>query len=102
VHDLQLPTANYSGTNVTITYWQGPIVKDADLPEEVIRFAFYRSEIHSLHTNQTKGEMVNTPAVTGLQSYGKGRVVLTSPHPELEPHHYVIYAGELLWLTARG
>lgn len=98
VTDFQLAPAKYSGRNVTLTYWQGPIVKNASLPIEVVRFAWYRTEIHSLHTNETKGEMVNTPAITGLTSYaGGGKVVLTSPHPELSPTDPAIYKGELLW-----
>ena len=61
--------------------FQGDIVKDRDLPANVTRLAWYRSEIHSNHANQTTGEMVNTPAITAMDGYGphKGRVVLNSP-----------------------
>ena len=52
--------------NVTIMYWQGPIVKDAQLPSNVTRLAFFRSEIHTNHPNETTGEMVNTPAITSI------------------------------------
>jgi glutamine amidotransferase-like uncharacterized protein len=98
--------------NVTIMYWQGPIVKDEDLPGNVSRLATFRSEIHSGHTNETTGEMVNTPAITSI-GYGEGRVVLNSPHPEipteagpLDPagnHTFPsVYAGELAWVLRRG
>jgi hypothetical protein len=83
--------------NVTIKYWQGPIVKAADLPANVSQWAFFRTEIHSQHPNETTGEMVNTPAFSAVD-YGQGRVVLNSPHPELGPQHPQIYTGELKWV----
>ena len=50
----------------------------------------------------TTGEMVNTPAITSIDDFGKGRVVLNSPHPELAPHLPAIYAGELHWIARLG
>ena len=52
--------------------------------------------------------MVDTPAMTS-GSYGKGRVVLNSPHPEIPPEAAAggpsggrtrpeIYEGELAWV----
>ena len=104
---------NYTG-NVTIVYWQGPIVKPKDFPTVVEVLATFRSEIHSRHTNETTGEMVNTPAITALDvgvgaainglSDRHGRVVLNSPHPELPRPDGTnlpqIYAGELAWVRA--
>jgi glutamine amidotransferase-like uncharacterized protein len=99
VADLGLDVSIFGGNkNVTIMYWQGPIVKTVDLPKNVSKLAFFRTEIHSKHTNETTGEMVNTPAITSLDNYGKGRVVLNSPHPELDPKIPDIYTGELLWV----
>eukprot|EP00040_Diaphanoeca_grandis_P001048 m.17344 g.17344 ORF g.17344 m.17344 type:complete len:285 (+) comp11463_c0_seq1:58-912(+) len=100
--ELGLPTEPWGG-NVSIMYWQGPIVKDMNFPSNVTRLAYFRTEIHSLHTNKTKGEMINTPAITSIDTYGEGngRVVLNSPHPELEPTHFEIYAGELSWVVKR-
>ena len=85
--------------------WQGPIVKDQDLPKNVTRLASFRTEIHSNHPNETKGEMVNTPAITSI-GYGRGRVVLNSPHPEIPTDaanktYPAIYAGELRWVLRR-
>ena len=145
--------ATYADKNVSIMYWQGPIVKAAAFPpnvrrdnstcttrphnvffcfflvfvhclytlncfrhlfaplemmtphfgfHQVTQLSYYRTEIHSLHPNQTTGEMVNTPAMTSLDDYGgkgKGRVFLNSPHPELEPLRPEIYVGELRWVT---
>eukprot|EP00756_Hemistasia_phaeocysticola_P047134 Hpha_TRINITY_DN21064_c0_g1::TRINITY_DN21064_c0_g1_i1::g.103375::m.103375 len=93
----------YEG-NVTIIYWQGPIVKPEDFPEYVQVFATYRTEIHSLHTNETTGEMINTPAVTSRDGAG-GRVVLNSPHPEIPledgTRRPEIYAGELSYIRQK-
>lgn len=100
LQDLSLPQDRFGG-NVTIMYWQGPIVKTEDFPANVTKWAYFRTEIHSEHTNETTGEMVNTPAVTSMDGYGKGRVVLNSPHPELAPQIPEIYAGELLWVLRR-
>ena len=91
------------GGNVTIMYWQGPIVQPTDMPTNVSQLAFFRTEIHSRHTNETSGEMVNTPAITTLDGFGGkggGRVVLNSPHPELQPQLPEIYAGELNWVLS--
>ena len=88
VSSLQLPESVYgSDKNVTIEYWQGPIIAAADLAKyspQVNVLSVFRTEIHSEHTNETTGNMVNTPAMTSAQ-YGKGRVVLNSPHPEIPP-----------------
>jgi glutamine amidotransferase-like uncharacterized protein len=102
VDQLQLGSA-YRDANVSIEYWQGPIVKAADFPPSVALLSFFRSEIHTLSPNKTTGNMVNTPAMTSA-SYGKGRVVLNSPHPEIPPEHIggrtspEIYQGELEWV----
>jgi len=102
---LDLPKGSYGG-NLTIMYWQGPIVKTSDFTKyapAVKPLAYFRTEIHSGQPNKTTGEMVNTPAVTSLDGYGggTGRVVLNSPHPELTPNVPAIYAGELVWVTHR-
>lgn len=68
-------------TNMTLHYGQGPIFANEDSPAYT-RLATYKTEIHKLHPKETTGEMVGTAAViTAL--YGKGRVLLSSPHPEL-------------------
>ena len=82
-------------------YWQGPIVSNKDLPANVTRVASFLTEIHSRHTNQTTGEMAGTAAITSIE-FGRGRVVLNSPHPELTPNLPEIYAGELSWLSSKA
>lgn len=99
--ELLLEASTFGG-NVSIMYWQGPIVKDKDLPTNVTRLGYFRTEIHTGHPGSTTGEMVNTPAITSIDDFGKGRVVLNSPHPELAPHLPAIYAGELHWIARLG
>ena len=96
---------NYT-KNVTIVYWQGPIVKTKDFPEDVQILAIFRTEIHSRHTNQTTGQMINTPAITALDSEPTaGRIVLNSPHPEIPRSDGTtlpeIYAGELSFIREK-
>lgn len=111
VQDLGLDTHEYLQKNVTIEYWQGPIVRA--LPRTVAILASFRTEIHHLLPNKTTGNMVNTPAVTSAQ-YGEGTVVLNSPHPEIppEPDHSgvvppgrqrpEVYCGELAYVLGRS
>ena len=43
--------------------------------------ATYKSEIHIDWPSYTTGVMINTPAIV-TSTYGQGRVLLSSPHPE--------------------
>lgn len=94
--DLALDNDTFGG-DVTIHYAQGPIMAPRWLPKHVTILAWFRSEIHSRYTQRTKGQMVNTPAITTAQ-YGEGRVVLNSPHPEFIPRLPGIFRGQLVWL----
>ena len=68
-----------------ICYANGPIFHPAnydDLPPYKI-LAVFRSEVAL--NNAPKGVQMNSPAIA-VGSYGKGRVVISSPHPELTPN----------------
>lgn len=86
-------------SNLTIYYGQGPILQPLHRPDlpPFTRLATYTSEIHSKHTNETKGQMIGAPAVV-VAEHGQGRVLVSSPHPELTSPpldkmlaHYVLY-----------
>ena len=65
----------------TVRYHNGPIVSplnDPLLPDYTV-LAHFRTEV-GLYPPQ-KGTMVNTPAIVSA-SFGRGRVVSISPHPE--------------------
>lgn len=83
--------------NVTIQYYDGPVVKEDVFPDDVQIFAHYRSEINTVDPEHTTGMMINTPAIHGRE-VEKGRVALNSPHPELVPNYPDIYGGELRWV----
>ena len=82
----------------TVHYGNGPILKPAgrtDLaPYEPL--AFYRTE---LAENDTPvGAMVNTPAIVQGR-FGKGRVIISSPHPEQTPGLEIIVERAVRWLA---
>lgn len=64
-----------------VRYHNGPIIKPAgvpDLPDYTVD-AYFRSEV--AENGSPVGAQVNSPAVIQT-TYGKGRVVTISPHPE--------------------
>jgi glutamine amidotransferase-like uncharacterized protein len=64
-----------------VLYNNGPILTP-DQREDLPKFetlAFYRTEMSKM--GATKGAMVNTPAIVS-GSCGKGRVMISGPHPE--------------------
>ena len=50
--ELLLEASTFGG-NVSIMYWQGPIVKDKDLPTNVTRLGYFRTEIHTGHPGRS-------------------------------------------------
>ena len=75
---------DYAGL-VNVSYQNGPIFHPANYsklpPYRVL--AFFRSEI--AENNAPKGVQIDSPAIA-VGEYGKGRVVILSPHPELTPN----------------
>lgn len=105
VRELRLPSA-WAHEDVEIVYWQGPIMhpyKDPEhpgLPPYVSR-AKFTSEVNTVHPKWTTGQMLNADAIV-TTSYGEGRVLVSSPHPEHPPQvlplilAYVRWAGRLI------
>lgn len=79
-----------------VRYNNGPIIKPsarADLPS-YRALSFFRTEVAKNGT--PVGVMVDSPA-QAISSYGKGRVFISSPHPENTPGlEYLIPRG-ILW-----
>ena len=81
-----------------VRYHNGPIIKPADLTDvpAYTPVAFFRSEIAEY--GSPVGVMVNSPS-HALGTFGKGRVFISSPHPENTPglEHFiprgVLWAG---------
>ena len=78
---LRLNPAVYSAKNVSVLYFQGPIVDPHYANSGFDVGATFETEIHALHTKFTTGQMVGAPALL-LASHGSGRVLLSPPHPE--------------------
>jgi glutamine amidotransferase-like uncharacterized protein len=59
--------------------------------------ATYATEIAINYPSITKGQMVNTPAIV-TSTVGAGRVLLSSPHPEMTtPMLYDLIKAYILW-----
>ena len=66
-----------------LKYYSGPILEPSDLELPPYKeLAVFRTDFHE--NNATPGEMIGKSAVVESK-YGKGRVILFSPHPELTP-----------------
>jgi len=93
-HDI---TALPTGTHAVL-YDNGPILKPAgrtDLsPYEAL--AFFRTEMAENGT--PVGVMVNSPAVVDGH-FGKGRVLISSPHPEQTPGLEALVGHAVRWLA---
>jgi Biotin-protein ligase, N terminal len=89
-----------SGT-FKIRYANGPIIKPSDRtdlsPYTVI--TYFRSEI--AENGSPVGVMVNSPAQV-LGTFGKGRVFISSPHPENTPGLEHLLPRAVLWASGFG
>jgi glutamine amidotransferase-like uncharacterized protein len=81
-----------------VRYHNGPIIspKGLDDLEDYEVLAWFRSET-SLWEPQ-KGTMINTPAIVS-GSFGKGRVISVSPHPEATESLHSIIENSIRWVA---
>jgi len=81
-----------------VRYDNGPIIKPAgrtDLPPYE-PLALFRTELAEHDT--PVGAMVNTPAIVQSQ-FGKGRVIISSPHPEQTPGMEALVERAVRWVA---
>jgi glutamine amidotransferase-like uncharacterized protein len=74
-------TVGFSAGQIDVRYDNGPIIQPdshKDLPSYEL-VAFFRSELAK--NGSPEGVMVNSPAIVRAEC-GKGRVIISSPHPE--------------------
>lgn len=92
---------NPGGTR-TVRYHGGPVlVPFKDIPDADIRtVATYACEGVFAYNAEKGLSMAGTPAVVA-GTFGKGRIVCTSPHPESYTHTQDIIRGGLRYLTGR-
>jgi len=81
-----------------VRYHNGPIIspKGIDDLEDYEVLAWFRSET-SLWEPQ-KGTMINTPAIVS-GTFGKGRVISVSPHPEATESLHSIIENSIRWVA---
>lgn len=70
---------------LNIAYQNGPVFHPAkrDDLEPYVVLAYFRTEV--AENDSPKGVQIDSPAIA-TAPYGKGRVVILSPHPELTPN----------------
>lgn len=84
-----------------VIYHNGPIIpplKDGEQPTYEV-LAWFRSEVSQYEPQ--KGTMTNTPAMIST-TYGKGRVLAISPHPEASKSLRPLLAKGLLWAAGKA
>lgn len=83
-----------------IRYANGPIIKPAGLAEvpDYEPLAIFRSEISENDT--PKGVMIDSPA-WARGTFGKGRVLISSPHPEQTDGMEAWIVNAVRWTTGR-
>lgn len=84
-----------------VIYHNGPIIpplKDGEKPTYEV-LAWFRSEVSKYEPQ--KGTMTNTPAMIST-TYGKGRVLVISPHPEANKALRPMLAKGLLWAAGKA
>ena len=84
-----------------VRYANGPIIKPgdrADIPA-YRPLSLFRSEISE--NGSPKGVMVNSPA-HAAGTFGKGRVFISSPHPENTPGLEHLIPRGILWAAGEG
>lgn len=81
-----------------VQYANGPIISPKELGdlEDYKVLAWFRSETGLWQPQE--GTMINTPAIAS-GSFGKGRVISMSPHPELTPTLHPIIAQSIRWVA---
>jgi glutamine amidotransferase-like uncharacterized protein len=82
-----------------VRYSRGPVAKAAQWNKGACKtFALYKSSIGPL--NRAGQSFFNTPAMIA-GTYGKGKVIATSFHPEYKPTTYELFVGCVYAVTGR-
>lgn len=94
---LGMQLFGFRDKNVRITYESGPIFAPPfERPDDTFTpVAFFRSEV--VADGGTPGLMLNSPAML-LSRYGRGSVLVSSPHPEETPGMKQVELRALRWL----
>lgn len=100
VHEKAPAATGISAGEQSIRYANGPIIKPAgreDIPDYET-LATFRTEL--AENNSPKGAMVDSPA-WARSTFGKGRVIISSPHPEQTAGMDAFVASAVKWAAGR-
>lgn len=98
-----IPVRPNDGTaELELHYANGPILEAEAVPglAPFVTLATFRGELYLQGHGTLPGEMLDTPAIA-VAAYGRGRIVLFSPNPTLEPAHPELLLRAVRW-AARG
>ena len=100
VHDAAPAATGIPSGEKTVRYANGPIIKPAkrdDIPDYEA-LATFRTELAG--NDSPKGAMVNSPA-WARGTFGKGRVIVSSPHPEQTAGMEAFVASAVKWAAGK-
>jgi hypothetical protein len=100
VHDAAPAATGIPSGEKTVRYANGPIIKPAerdDVPDYEA-LATFRTELAG--NDSPKGAMVNSPA-WARGTFGKGRVIVSSPHPEQTAGMEAFVASAVKWAAGK-
>lgn len=100
VHGIAPAATGITAGEQSVRYANGPIIKPAereDIPDYET-LATFRTEL--AENNSPKGVMVNSPA-WARGTFGKGRVIVSSPHPEQTTGMDAFVASAVKWAAGR-
>lgn len=83
------------GGKIELPYHNGPIFVEVNLDRCTV-LAYYRTEVIDLE--EQRGTMVNSPAIISA-SFGQGRALIISPHPEQDPNTSHLVSQAVDWIT---
>jgi hypothetical protein len=91
---------DYPQEQVTVHYHNGPLLVPAENPAipDFETLAFFRTEV--AENGSPPGIMVNSPAIV-RSTFGKGRVLVSSPHPEQTQGLEGFIEHAVRWVTAK-
>jgi glutamine amidotransferase-like uncharacterized protein len=100
VNDAGARTTGLPAREQEIRYANGPIIKPAERPElaDYETLASFRTELAENDT--PKGVMIDSPA-WARGTFGKGRVLISSPHPEQTAGMEGWIAGAIRWTVGK-
>jgi len=87
---------------IEIWYGNGPVLRPGNV-ERLVDYtplAYYRSEKRREKSPQKEGVMIDTTAVAA-SPYGKGRVLISSPHSDFDDRFNELVLREMLWAAGR-